>query len=148
MANTSVLLAVIASFALLFGCCGTTAPETPSTGFCPLGTYGGACTNFCEKAKGTGFDPGGDCFAQCTDDVRTQGLGDATACCKESMRAQCTRTCNAMLSNTESEYPGQMDSAEASDFLYGCMAECGGAYGQIGISADSCSLFDASSLAN
>jgi hypothetical protein len=79
-----ILLLIPAVF--LAGCCGTSAPS--SSGFCPYGTYGESCTRACKIFKG-----GPDCFEQCIDSVRSEGLGDATTCCKETNRMNCENKC-------------------------------------------------------
>lgn len=131
---------LLAAMALLAGCCGLTGPSSCTT-------YGEACTEFCEKSKGTQFDPGGDCFTTCMGEVKAQGLGDSTTCCKESMRTQCQSTCDAKFSQLYAKYGASaMDPGEKQDFIDGCLAECQGMYEQIGMPLDSCSLVDVSAL--
>ena len=150
MAKTYLVYGMLAiALVLVSGCCGSTGPSSSSSSsFCSMGTYGNACTNFCEKSAGTQFDEGSNCFSGCMDAVRQQGLGDATACCTESINQQCQKTCDSQLSNMVASYGSVMDNAEKQDFLYGCVAECTGPYEQLGISLDSCSVFNSEYMLN
>lgn len=103
---------------LLFaGCCGPTG-ASESSGSCSLGTYGSACTDLCDRMGGE------DCFTKCMDEVRAQGLGDATTCCKSTYRQNCEQICN--------EY-GSYGMDE-------CMSDCAGQFSSLGFSLDSCAL--------
>ena len=114
-----------------------------SSSFCSLGTYGPACTNLCEKMAGTQFDGGPNCFSDCMDTVRQEGLGDATTCCKESINQQCQRSCANVVSALVSKYGADVVTPEEQqDTLSGCLNECTGLYQQVGISLDSCSVLD------
>ena len=144
MANTLGYLLALSALLFVSGCCGST--ESKSS--CQLGTYGEACTQFCDRSAGTQFDLGPNCFSQCMDDVKQQGLGDATTCCKKSMRNECQDWCSAKLSQTAATYGSTMDQAEKDDFVQGCMDECTGGYQQLGISLDSCSLLSVGSFTN
>ncbi len=137
MKKRKIVFGLVFVILLLAGCCGLTGPSA-------LGctTYGEACTEFCNKARGTAFDYGPNCFSQCMDDVRSQGLGDATTCCKESMKQQCERVCKSRLSAIAAKYGQPLDEEEVGE----CMDECVGAYIAIGMSPDSCSLIDMESL--
>lgn len=139
MENTHVIFGMIAvSLVMLSGCCGTTG----SASSCTLGTYGEACTYFCERARGTEFDGGPTCFSDCTDLVRQQGFGDATTCCRESVRRMCQRTCSDMADNFISQYGDVMEPGEAAEVEEECWYECTGAYDIMGIPLDSCSVID------
>ena len=142
--NLFIYALIFGTLALIAGCCGSTGPKSS----CSLGTYGEACTQFCDRSAGTQFDSGPNCFSQCTDAVRQQGFGDATTCCTETINQGCQRTCSSKLSQMVSQYGGVMDQTEKDDFAQGCVAECTGAYGQLGISLDSCNLIDASLVIN
>jgi len=126
------------------GCCNVTSPSPPaSSSFCSLGTYGPACTAYCEKAAGTQFDSGPNCDVDCMDLVRQQGLGDATTCCKESINQQCQRSCTNVVNALVSKYSADVVTPEEQqDTLDGCLAECTGFYRQVGIPLDSCSVID------
>ncbi len=127
---------------LIAGCCGMSSPSSSSS-FCSLGTYGPACTNFCEKSAGTAYDGGPDCVSECMDLVRQQGLGDATTCCKESISQQCQRSCTNEVSALVSKYGADVVTpAEQQDTLNGCLDECTAVYQQFGVSLDSCSVMD------
>lgn len=129
---------------LIAGCCNLTSPSSESSSsFCSLGTYGPACTSYCEKAAGTQFDSGPNCDLDCMNLVRQQGLGDATTCCKESISQQCQRSCTNEVSALVSKYGADVVTpAEQQDTLNGCLAECTAAYQQLGVSMDSCSVMD------
>src|SRR5512137_2626637 len=111
-----ILLALAVSL-LAYGCCGPTAPST-NQGSCPYGTYGSACTDVCQKAN-----LGEGCFSQCMDDVRSEGLGDATTCCESTFRQVCDYQCTALEESTQ----GDTTKAE-------CMDECTATYATVGVS--------------
>ena len=140
----SILVLILA--VVLSGCCGMSGFTPPSTS-CQLGTYGSACTNFCEKAAGTQFDGGPSCVSDCTDLVRQQGLGDATTCCTETISQQCQITCGAKVSDLVRKYGVDVVTPEEQqDTMDGCIAECTGAFVQMDIPLDSCSVFDIQTL--
>jgi len=99
-------------------CCGPTGPS-PGSGSRRLGTYGEACSSLCSRMGG-----GRGCFSSCMDEVRAQGLGDATTCCRSTYRDQCREMCN--------EY-GSYGMDE-------CMADCEMQYADFGLSMDECGL--------
>ena len=117
------LISILAAPLVLYGCCGSTTPSS-SSGFCPYGTYGSACTDICSQ-----LNQGEGCFSQCMDGVRAEGLGDATTCCKTTFGQYCDSTCTDLESSTE----GDTTKAE-------CMEECTAVYGTVGVSSDSCYL--------
>ncbi|NYZ74047.1 hypothetical protein H0O00_02805 [Candidatus Micrarchaeota archaeon] len=117
------LIGIFAAFAFLSGCCGSTTPSS-SSGFCPYGTYGSACTNICSQ-----LNQGEGCFSQCMDGVRAEGLGDATTCCTSTFRQDCDSMC------TELEQSTQGDTTKAE-----CMEECFANYATVGIDMDSCAV--------
>ena len=116
------LLSITALAIVLCGCCGSTTPS--STGYCPLGTYGSACTEVCQK-----LGMGEGCFSQCMDSVRSEGLGDATTCCRQSMRSYC----DAMCTDLERRVGGDTPKSE-------CMEYCESEYSATGLPFDSCYL--------
>ena len=101
-----------------------------------MGTYGSACTNFCDKSQGTEFATSGDCFTACMGTVRQQGFGDATTCCKESMSTICQRTCSNSMAAIAQKYGQAPGPEEVSQ----CVDECSGMYIQLGIPLSSCGL--------
>jgi hypothetical protein len=113
---------VISSAFFLLGCCGASTPSSSSS--CPYGTYGSACTDFCSKM---GNDE--NCFSDCMSLVRDEGLGDATTCCKSTIRQDCDAGCSQL----ESETHGDTTKAE-------CMEECTATYSTYGIDLDTCAL--------
>ena len=141
--NIFIHALIFGTLALIAGCCGSTSSSS-----CSLGTYGEACTQFCDRSAGTQFDSGPNCFSECTNLVRQQGLGDATTCCTETINQGCQRTCSGRLSQVVSQYGSVMDHAEKDDFTQECIGECTGAYQQMGISLDSCNMIDASMMIN
>lgn len=139
MANHHVSYFAFAAALIVFGgCCGPVSSSSSCT------TYGEACTEMCDKAKGTQFDAGPNCFSDCTAMVRQQGFGDATTCCKVSISQRCQSTCSSQWSKMSSNYGA--DPADKTDFIDGCMAECTGPYEQMGIPLDHCGVIDPSSL--
>jgi hypothetical protein len=117
-----LLFGILAVFSILQGCCLATTPSAPS-GSCPYGTYGSACTSLCSSVGGD------NCFTKCMDSVRSEGLGDATTCCKQSFRTQCDSTCAALETQTQ----GDTTKAE-------CMSECLGNYQALNVPPDICYL--------
>jgi hypothetical protein len=110
------LLCVFAASLLFLGCCCAATPDAP-TGSCPYGTYGSACSEMCsrlQQAEG--------CTSQCLDSVKSEGLGDATTCCKSTFRQWCQDLCG------QNQYTPQQE----------CMADCAQQYADFGISLDSC----------
>lgn len=107
-----LLLAVLPLF-LLAGCCGS----TPS-GSCPYGTYGESCTRVCNAMGG-----GEGCFTQCMDGVRAEGLGDATTCCKETLKMNCENMCRQKMQPED---------------LQDCFNECAAVHQAAGIPDDIC----------
>lgn len=105
------------------GCCGMTGSPSPSSS-CPYGTYGETCSAFCSKSVSNE-----SCIPDCMDSVRSYGLGDATTCCKTSIRQNCDATCTALEQSTQGDTP-------KAD----CMEECTGAYSTLGIPLDICYL--------
>jgi len=115
-------LAVIFASLIIYGCCSTTSLQSSS---CPYGTYGSTCTQVCESAN-----LGEGCFTQCMDGVRAEGLGDATACCKETIRMSCQRICDEQAQRI----PGF--EAEMAD----CLEECNANYEAVGVPLDLCAV--------
>lgn len=115
----------------LAGCCGPTGPSSCTT-------YGEACTEFCDKARGTQFDYGTNCFSECMSEVKMQGLGDATTCCARTQMEECESACNSQASRLASQYGISQD--EQDEIIYECMGECTGMYQALGMSLDSCAL--------
>lgn len=103
---------------LLAGCCGPTGPSSGS-GYCALGTYGEACADLCYR-----MGEGEGCVSRCMEEVRREGMGDATTCCTSTYRDQCQETCN--------EY-GSYGIGE-------CMSECAVQYEEFGFHMDECGL--------
>ena len=101
----------------LAGCCGPTGTSGSSS--CRLGTYGEACTDLCYR-----MGEGEGCFSRCMDEVRAEGWGDATTCCRDTYRDQCREICN--------EY-GSYGMEE-------CMRDCEAQYADFGLSMDGCGL--------
>ena len=142
MGKNLILGSVILGLMLLFsGCCGSTGSGYSSS----CTTYGEACTSTCEAAKGTQFDGGENCFSDCTSNVRAQGFGDATTCCKETIRASCQRTCDNSYSSMVSKYGDAVDDTR-EEYVGPCFDECTGPYVQMGISIESCSVIDPSAF--
>ncbi|MCC7569782.1 hypothetical protein KO465_00365 [Candidatus Micrarchaeota archaeon] len=116
-----VLLNLIVILTLLSGCCCSTVPEN-SSGFCPYGTYGSACTNLCNQ-----MSPGdSECFSNCMNLVKSEYGADATTCCTSTYREQCREMCYD------------------EDFKYlpmdECITDCVGMYQDFGLDIDSCAL--------
>lgn len=111
---------VLAPFLLVFGCCCASVPTSGSSN-CALGTYGEACANVC-NALGGKYTAGGSCFDACTNEVKKEGLGDATTCCTSTFRDWCQDLCS------ENTYT-PMDE---------CMNDCVIQYEDFGVSPDSC----------
>lgn len=103
---------------LMAGCCGPTGPSS-SSGHCSLGTYGEACTSLCNR-----MGEGEGCFSRCMDEVRAEGLGDATTCCTSTYRDQCQEICDMYGSYGMEE----------------CMSDCIMQYADFGLSMDECGL--------
>jgi hypothetical protein len=99
------ILAVILAIFSVYGCCGAT---TPSSSSCQYGTYGSTCTAICSSHPEVD-----NCFTTCMDGVRSEGLGDATTCCKQTFRMQCDSMCADLEKSTQ----GDTTKAE-------CMEEC------------------------
>jgi hypothetical protein len=117
------IICIFTAFAVLYGCCGSTTPSS-SSGFCPYGTYGSACTDICSQ-----LDQGEGCFTQCMDGVRAEGLGDATTCCTSTFRQDCDSMCTQLESSTQ----GDTTKSE-------CMEECSAVYDTVGVAPGSCYL--------
>lgn len=113
-----MLMIGMAAFA---GCCCSSETFGGSGGSssCSLGTYGSACTDFCNQMGG-----GTDCFGQCIDGVQAEGLGDADTCCQYTYRQTCEQIC--------AEY-GSYGVDE-------CMNDCAQQFSSQGFSMDSCAL--------
>ena len=111
---------IISSF-LLAGCCGPTGSMS-SSGSCPYGTFGESCTNVCNIVN-----QGDSCFTKCMDQVRNDGLGDATTCCKKTVRMECDEQCTALEQSTH----GDTTKSE-------CMDNCLGTFASTGLPLDSC----------
>jgi len=112
----TVFALIAVSCLILLGCCSATAPSQASSA-CQYGTYGSACNEICDN-----FKPGDEtCFTKCMDGIRSEGLGDATTCCKQSFRQFCDKTCAPM----------------QDEDLEDCYIECTGA-GAINIYLDKC----------
>ncbi|MEM0438372.1 MAG: hypothetical protein QXU54_03685 [Candidatus Micrarchaeia archaeon] len=141
-----LIIPLLAAGILLMGCCGPTSSGT--SGSCPYGTYGQACTEFCDKSAGTQFDEGPNCFSECIYIVKQQGLGDATTCCKENIRQGCTRVCQEQIGRMKSTYGPEAVNEEMQDFMSECTGECITPYTAMGIDIDStCNLIDLSQYA-
>ncbi len=113
------LMLMMGMAALAGCCCASESLISSGSSSCTLGTYGEACTDLCSR---TGEGEG--CVSRCIDEVRTEGMGDATTCCTSTYRDQCQETCN--------EY-GSYGVEE-------CMSDCEGQYAQFGFSMDECGL--------
>lgn len=116
------LMHILLLFGAVFmaGCCGPTGSSYSSgSSSCSLGTYGGACTDLCYR-----MGEGEGCVSRCIDEVRREGMGDATTCCRGTYRDQCREMCN--------EY-GSYGMDE-------CMYDCEMQYTDFGLSMDECGL--------
>jgi hypothetical protein len=125
------IIPAIVILIVLYGCCCAMTPPSsgPSTSFsyggsCPYGTYGESCTRVCQANPGIP-----NCFNTCMDGVRSEGLGDATTCCPETVRMQCDSMCTDLESRTE----GDTTKAE-------CMDECLGTYQAVNAPLDICAM--------
>ncbi|MDD5339809.1 MAG: hypothetical protein PHV13_01015 [Candidatus ainarchaeum sp.] len=124
---------------VIAGCCGMSS--TPSS-FCPLGTYGSACTDFCDRSAGTQYDGGPNCFSECMALVRQAEMGDATTCCKESISEACQRTCTETMASIYSKYGAGAMGEEQREEIEQCVGECTAPYLQMGIPLNSCNVLD------
>ena len=106
------------SMLLFYGCCGITSS---GGGSCPLGTYGSACSELCSD-----MGAGEGCVSQCLDEVRKEGMGDATTCCRQDFRGWCSDMC----AEEASEYYPRDE----------CISECVSQYSSYGFDPDSCAL--------
>ena len=142
----NILFGSILGLMVLFsGCCGSTGSDSSYSSSCT--TYGEACTDLCNAAKGTEFDGGSNCFSECTGYARSQGLGDATTCCRESIRQNCQRTCDEMYDELISKYGQDAAMGESKEeFISPCYGECVTPFINIGLSADSCAAIDAGAV--
>ncbi|MCX8199930.1 MAG: hypothetical protein N3G76_00495 [Candidatus Micrarchaeota archaeon] len=113
----NLLLPIILLGILLAGCCGLSSKESAS---CPYGTYGETCTKVCNAVGGD------NCFSQCIDRVRMEGLGDATTCCKETFISNCRNMCK--------------QSAQYEEDLQECYVECSAVIASAGLPEDICNL--------
>ncbi len=141
-----MLFGLLLAGIFIMGCCG---PITTSSGLCPYGTYGDACSKICEKDTGTEFDSGPDCFTTCIDMVKGQGLGDATTCCKQNVRQTCTTACQEQMDRMKRAYGSEVveESGSVEEFMLACMGECTAFYEQIGVNIDTaCNVIDVSSI--
>lgn len=141
-----IVLGLLLAGLFLMGCCGPTSSST--SGICPYGTYGGACTEFCDKSARAGISKREGCFSECMGIVKQQGFGDATTCCKENMRQGCARVCREQINKMRSAYGAEVvNDEEVQNFMYECIGECITPYTAMGINVDStCNLVDASSF--
>ncbi|VVC03824.1 Uncharacterised protein [Candidatus Bilamarchaeum dharawalense] len=108
---------------LTAGCCCALTPESSSSGFCPYGTYGSACSYVCTKANVP------NCVSTCLDDVRAEGLGDATTCCPSTFRQDCDDICTDLAISTN----GGESKAD-------CMDNCLANYEAVGVNPDTCAI--------
>ncbi|MEM3364471.1 MAG: hypothetical protein QXS93_03110 [Candidatus Micrarchaeia archaeon] len=116
MDRTLYILLLVLPVVFLSGCCG---PATSYSSSCPYGTYGETCTKVCKSVGGK------NCFSQCIDNVRAEGLGDATTCCKETFLQNCRSKCKGV--------------AYGED-LQDCYAECDMILESTGLDKDICYL--------
>jgi len=117
-------LIMLVAFLAFAGCCGmASGPSSPSSS-CPHGTYGETCTSVCSQSG-----MGENCFPDCTESVRSAGLGDATTCCKITFRQYCDSMCADLENSTQGDTP-------KAD----CMEECTLTASAAGLSLDMCYL--------
>ena len=107
-----LLPATMGILLILAGCCSSSSPSSPS--YCT--TYGEACTNLCSQ-----MEMGEGCFTECMDAVSSEGLGDATTCCKYTFRQYCDSMCTDLEHSTEGDTP----KSECMEFCRDTMAVSG-----------------------